>query len=701
MIKAPFNFVPLSDKVYFPEWADQVSQDVPFEDGVSGTIELKITAQTPIFVRNGYTKEDADAKNDQYKSFSKTTDNKYFIPATTIKGCIRNVLEIMSFGKMTQVQDSSFGLRDLNNSDYRNQMKNIQCGWLQEKSDGYVLYDWGEPGRISVEAIDKQFNTKLVQFVKGDNFRDDSNKTAKYKYMLTNAESSCKVAKFCEDVELQQAKLKANKIEPRKFYKFGGNQEGVLVFTGQPSQRKIIQKTKKWTGKYYEFVFLKPQNEQFVKLPDNLINEFKTIHAESPDYKNFWYQKLRKGEKIPVFFKKNGGKIHSIGLAYMYKYPFENSVYDAIPKELKNPNISQKNKFGMDLAECMFGYSWSDDALKGRIQFGHAFAMGQQTPLAEKVFVSATPHASFYPLYVENGSDWNHAQKISGRKRYPIRDQENYNNVGTANMTQICSMLNKGAMFTEKIYFHNLKKVELGALLSAITFHGMNDKCFHNLGFGKSYGYGKIRISGVKLNFVDATINECMLEYEETMGHFVATIPSVNMNNHQFAKLSKNDSANNWLASIQLQELVAMAIGIPKGMDKDFQYLKMSTRPLDNEFKKVKDDRESLDLFTKITGKKVSIDSVKSLECSLKEDDTEKTGNPISTINPTELKVGDVRQTKCIAEKKVIIDGYEVPMVVPKESFVSPQSLVGKEIMVKIVQISRLGKVCQVKFLKS
>ena len=165
-IKAPYNFVPLNEKVFFPDWADKISQDVPFEDGVSGTIELKITAQTPIFVRNGHEKSDADAKNDEYKSFSKTVDNRYFIPATSIKGAIRNVLEIMSFGKMTQVENASFGLRDLNNTEYRNQMRNICCGWLQQCGDGFQLYDWGIPGRISVEAIDKKYNTNLENFVR-------------------------------------------------------------------------------------------------------------------------------------------------------------------------------------------------------------------------------------------------------------------------------------------------------------------------------------------------------------------------------------------------------------------------------------------------------------------------------------------------------------------------------------------------------
>lgn len=99
-IKAPFNFVPLNEKVFFPDWADQISQDVPFSDGESGTIELELIAKTPIFVRNGHTRDDASKPNDNYTSFSKDAHGNYFIPATSIKGMIRNVMEIMSFGKM-------------------------------------------------------------------------------------------------------------------------------------------------------------------------------------------------------------------------------------------------------------------------------------------------------------------------------------------------------------------------------------------------------------------------------------------------------------------------------------------------------------------------------------------------------------------------------------------------------------------------
>ena len=108
IIKAPFNFVPLSDKVFFPDWADEISHDIPFEDGVSGTIELTLTAQTPIFVRNGHAQADANENNNNYKSFSKDPDNSYFIPATSIKGAVRNVLEIMGFGKMRVDKNAKF-----------------------------------------------------------------------------------------------------------------------------------------------------------------------------------------------------------------------------------------------------------------------------------------------------------------------------------------------------------------------------------------------------------------------------------------------------------------------------------------------------------------------------------------------------------------------------------------------------------------
>ena len=100
MIKAPFNFVPVNDTPYLPKWANQISQDLPFKDGLSGKLKLRIIAETPIFV-NDRVQDD----NLEPCEFCHILDPEgikhYFIPGTSIKGVLRNVLEILSFGKMT------------------------------------------------------------------------------------------------------------------------------------------------------------------------------------------------------------------------------------------------------------------------------------------------------------------------------------------------------------------------------------------------------------------------------------------------------------------------------------------------------------------------------------------------------------------------------------------------------------------------
>ena len=94
IIKSPFNFVPIVDQVVSPDWADEISQDIPFSDGVSGTIALSITADSPIYIRNGQLNKEEDSKDKDY-SFSHVTTsmgNRYYIPGTSIKGEVRNIM---------------------------------------------------------------------------------------------------------------------------------------------------------------------------------------------------------------------------------------------------------------------------------------------------------------------------------------------------------------------------------------------------------------------------------------------------------------------------------------------------------------------------------------------------------------------------------------------------------------------------------
>ena len=118
-VRAPYTFVPLSDHVFLPPWSEAASHDVPFEDGVCGTLDLEIEALSPLFVRGAR----------EPKLFYETPDKTYAIPGTSIRGTLRNVVEIATFSKLHRINDTRFAVRDLQNrSLYGNHMAEIQKG---------------------------------------------------------------------------------------------------------------------------------------------------------------------------------------------------------------------------------------------------------------------------------------------------------------------------------------------------------------------------------------------------------------------------------------------------------------------------------------------------------------------------------------------------------------------------------------------
>lgn len=586
-LKAPYNFAPLSDRVFFPEWADQISMDIPFSDGISGSIDLNIKALTPIFVRNGHSKQDGENKNDTYKSFSKAPDGRYFIPATSIKGEIRDVLEILSCGKLgkDRFKNQSFGIRDLSNgvdgNFYRSKITtdNIRCGWMTKKGDSYSIDDKGIPWRISPEEIDAHLGTELDKFVKGNNFTSDENKTAKKKYEIINNINDL-TSNFSEDFELRDNLGIGN----RPFVKFDNDgKKGTIVLTGQSSQRKISRRTNRngnriWSGKYFEFVFPEDSEDAKIELPadDSVIKSFISIYADAPDYKDFRKDQLEKGDRgIPVFFMKDqDGKVESIGLSYMYKYPAYNSIYNAVPPEY----LCDKH----DLADCIFGYTSNNESLRGRVWFSHVFATNSPNVLGEQKIVLSTPHPSYYPTYLGNGKTWNSEDaRIAGRKRYPTRNKLSESPEGSADMETTMIPLDKGAEFCGKIVFNNLRPVELGALLAAISFNA-HPECHHNLGYAKPLGYGKIEMD-YKLDIDDQAYDSYSL---------IST----------FDNKMKQEN-NNWEESPAVKELLKMAEGIPEGKEDSFSYMMMSTDINLNEFKAGKEaysNGEQLGLFSQI-----------------------------------------------------------------------------------------------------
>ncbi len=152
-VHAPFNFVPLSEHVFFPDWADQVSQDIPFKDGYCGEIEIELEAKSKLLIGGGSgTEQDKDRNKSRLVTFVKDPSGNYIVPGSSLKGMIRNVLEIASFGKMLGIDDHRFAVRDLQNRGlYTSKMvKTIshkdrvfgakpKTGWLYIKDNNWFI----------------------------------------------------------------------------------------------------------------------------------------------------------------------------------------------------------------------------------------------------------------------------------------------------------------------------------------------------------------------------------------------------------------------------------------------------------------------------------------------------------------------------------------------------------------------------------
>jgi CRISPR-associated protein (TIGR03986 family) len=112
-VHAPYHFVPLSKWVYMPDWAHQVSHDVPFKDGLSGKIEYTLTNATELIV--GDEQQERKGQPTLVK-WAVDPHGNLVIPGSSLKGMLRNVLEIATFGKLSNIDDSHFSYRDISNA---------------------------------------------------------------------------------------------------------------------------------------------------------------------------------------------------------------------------------------------------------------------------------------------------------------------------------------------------------------------------------------------------------------------------------------------------------------------------------------------------------------------------------------------------------------------------------------------------------
>lgn len=488
-LTSTYNFVSLNEQIFYPSWANKVSQDAPFSDGEDGYIDVTLHNVSPLFIRNGNSDR---KKQNKYSAHIEINGKRlYFLPATSLKGMLRSTMEIMSFGKMTQYTNRFFskrefgGKRTADGNAYIELMKKVKPAWLHMEGEKLWLSpctdDYQRISYANINYLYPAFSQEKTGFAKNE--------------FIAN---------------------KAGEWYPH--YKLNGS-EYRIVCTGNINNKE----------KDYLFPTEKHKD---VEVKDRVKEAFFTVHESSPDFDKI--KKRLKSDEVAVFYLpgKDPYDVKAIGLSAMLRYPYKQSIQDLVKKQ--QTDLDEKKH---DLAETIFGYI-NPDCMRGRVQVGHAFT---ETPLSDEqlpkevIGVLGQPKPSFYPFYVKQTTNpyktYDNADGIAGRKLYRIHRASTITPLPSGNKNENAlshfTPIPAGQTFHLRITVHNLRKMETGALLSALTLHKTKG-AWHNIGLARGFGYGKLEIDKITLSKgFSFSINEYLKEFEYQISVFTHTcLPS-------------------------------------------------------------------------------------------------------------------------------------------------------------------------------
>lgn len=546
-VHAPYHFVPLSQWVYLPDWAHLVSHDHPFQDGLSGSIKLTLSNKTGLLVG-----ADSEKKNQAptLVKWARTPDGTLVIPGSSLKGMLRGFLEVATFAKFRQVDDNRYAYRDIRSSKRDNNyslpvyisiLKDtiVQAALLDFDSEKNIwLYRTCQHTRVYGKDLNAYLKTQSIK-KSIDNDRQEQSALDKYKIWPLNRPA---IAFDFGEHFTQKDTPRTCAVQLGK-----GDKKGIPVFVGhRPGEGDDLD---------FNYVFYDVSNSPQA-IEAKLVNQMFAAHDEA--LVQYLKENSHPEYGIPVFIrakKDENGEIQAIGLAKMPKMLYESSVGDLAKNQQAN---LVNNSAAFDLCELMFG-SLRDYGigLKSRISFSDSLCTKNTKIQASPAVILGQPKASYLNAYLEQSHNdgkvrgelkmYKKGETLAGWKRYPAKpafhadlpdDLKNKVNV----QSQL-ELLEPGATFSGSIVFHNLKPVELGALLWAIN---PDEAFYHGLGHGKSLGAGAVKLqASLELLYC----NQGSKPDAQTLIQDFVT----HMNQHYPAKAD----ANNWQNSPQIRHLLA------------------------------------------------------------------------------------------------------------------------------------------------
>ena len=526
----PYNFVSLGE-------IEEIKREKRVKGEHSGKIKCNLKNLTPIFIGNK-----TDEKEEKTLTLKVEGNEKYVIPASTLKGEIRNIIEVLTTSCIKNVEEERLDYRG--SAGGRKNVFGIIKKFPTANDDGIII----EADKVKVNRKKVLFNYKPGFYpikVANNLLVKDYIKRAKLKPNYKKGE---------DDPNAINSTNEFNKVQQ------GGTLNATLWVSSFIPNKKY-EKLLIPNEKHYSFT--KSDYEDLLYL----IKQRKEAEEKKPpkDREDFYIDELKEGDTI-IFEVNEKGRIENFSFSEIPRLRYKMSPLDLIPKQF-HPCTSEELCFACrifgtigDHSENKVGEKKQEKitSMSSKIFISDALSINNKSKELEKKLILKSlgePHPSLTRFYLENNGTYDKNFKIRGRKFYwhhqdKIEAGKNYSNYLKTISDPAPSTTNSTIWFLEpeqnfefEVTFKDLTDEELGILIYSLE---LEQDLLHKFGKAKAFGLGSCEIK----------ITDCLLESSEKYSSFIKAYEKIDK--EKYLKIAKDKYKLDTTERKEIKELKAI-----------------------------------------------------------------------------------------------------------------------------------------------
>ena len=516
----PYNFVSLGE-------VEEIKREKRVKGEHNGKIKCSLKNLTPIFIGN---KTDENVQR-EYKEERTLTlkfegNEKYVIPASTLKGEIRNIIEVLTTSCIKNLEEERLDYRG--KAGERKNVFGIIKKFPTANDDG-VIYGAHKVKVKFYDTIPKRKEPLEItnEFKKEGFYEIKVNE--KYKNHISKDEKP-------KDPKADDPKAINNYIQFENITR-GGTIEAILWVSSDIYNKKY-QKILVPNGETYSFTMSEYEDLLY------LIKQRKD--AEEKNNKSFYIDELKLRDTI-IFEADDKHKAKNLTFSEIPRLRYKMSPLDLVPEEF-HPCTTENLCFACRMFGTIGDHTENKDgekkqekitSMSSKIFISDALSINNKSKELEKKLILKSlgePHPSLTRFYLENNGTYDKNFKIRGRKFYwhhseKIKAGKGYKNYLKTISDPTTSTTNSTIWFLEpeqnfefEVTFKDLTDEELGILIYSLE---LEKDLLHKLGKAKAFGLGSCEIK----------ITDCLLESSERYTSFVKAYEKIDK--EKYLKIAK------------------------------------------------------------------------------------------------------------------------------------------------------------------